>query len=91
MVGAGCGGGGRGGVPLQGAYRLLAYRAASAAPADGALLASWRWKMRLWDEGDRRQFADTMARAYQSVLDRTRRSGRLNAEWTARQEEEDHA
>ena len=57
------------GDALQGPYRLLAYRAAGGQRTLEALLANWRWKLRLWQAGDRQDFAMTMARAYQSLLD----------------------
>ena len=41
-------------------HQLL--RAASAADADEKLLYNWRWKLGVWEESDRAEFGNTMAR-----------------------------
>jgi len=57
------------GLPMQGQYRLLAYRAIVSADAPNVLQANWRWTLRLWTPPDRDQFKEVMAQAHQSLLD----------------------
>ncbi len=40
--------------------RLLAYRAALHGKASGELLYDWRWVLKLWTHGDRKEFQDAM-------------------------------
>jgi hypothetical protein len=44
-------------------YRMLAYRAASAAGAHADLLANWRWTLHLWTPEDRAQWERVMVKS----------------------------
>jgi len=57
------------GATLIPAYRRLAYRAALAQDADPALLANWRWAQPLWTAQDRKEWQETMAKAWKERLE----------------------
>lgn len=50
--------------------RTLAYRAALAAGAPPALLANWRWHLRLWSDADRADFDKAMSEAAKPLASR---------------------
>ena len=52
------------GSGVQWPMRLQALRAAQAAGAPASLLANWRWQMAIWNDADRAQWNETMAKAF---------------------------
>jgi hypothetical protein len=57
------------GSQVAGAMGLLAYRTATAASTEDALLANWRWRLCLWTREDRELFLDTVTRAWERLAD----------------------
>lgn len=56
-------------IPSRTSWRLLAFRSAASAGASPALLANWRWHLKVWQDSDRAEFIRAMITAHTSLLE----------------------